>query len=225
MGVAVALIALVMAVPVVIVTRSAYRKRDRDRWRAWEVHAFAQRHGLAYTYRDPNTGQPSLRSPFLEPPGVHGKSWIGTHIMRGAYRGHSLFAYECRAAEAAWESHTGSFQVVAIALPAARPFLDIRLESDLSRTFEVDLVFENQEFNDVFRVVSDSPRFAHDVLHARTMEWMLADWRARSFGWRFEGVWLMTFRPGGVRTAEILPFADFLIDLLAQVPEHVWSDG
>lgn len=200
------------------------QKRRAEYRRAWECHAFAQRHGLQYLHQDPGLGAPSPRAPFVEPVGASQTLWGAFHVMRGAYRGHQLVAYECRVKNADWESLEGSFQVVAIVLPADRPFLDISLENDLSRAFEEDLTFENRAFNDVFRVKSDSPRFAHDVLHARTMEWMLADWRARSFNWRFEGRWLMTFRSGGVNTAGILPYADFLIDLLAQVPEHVWSD-
>ncbi|MDN3239922.1 hypothetical protein [Glycomyces tritici] len=194
-----------------------------ERRQTSERHAFAQQHGLQYRYKDHYIGPPSLRTPFQDPVGSLGATWDGFHVMRGTYRGHHMLAYECRVKKAEWESYEAGFQVVAIALPTARPFLDIRPESDLSRALEKDLQFENHEFNQVFRVMSDNPRFAHDVLHARTMEWMLADGRARSIPWRFEGGWLMTFRRGGVNTAEVLPSADFLIDLLAQVPKHVWS--
>lgn len=198
---------------------------SRERGRTAECQAFAQRHGLQYRHKDPYIGPPSLRSPFEAPYGSLFASWDGFHVMRGTYRGHHMLAYESRVKKADWESYDSTFQVVAIALPVPRPFLDIRVESDFSRAFEEDLRFENQAFNDAFRVMSDSPRFAHDVLHARTMEWMLADWRARAYPWRFEGGWLMTFRPGQIAEAEVLPYADFLIDLLAQVPKHVWSPG
>ncbi|SDD32712.1 hypothetical protein [Glycomyces harbinensis] len=183
-------------------------------------HHWAGQHGFHYWPFEHSVLAISAR-----PPLTNGSSRQAADVFRGEYRGAHLHFFELRYTTDNGNSQsTDYFQVVAISLPATRPLLDIRQESFMSKRFEKDIQFENQAFNDRFRIQSPSARFAYDVIHARMMEWMLSDWRAWSYAWRFEGPWLMTYRPGRLRLDEVFGYADFLHEARKRVPEHVWSD-
>lgn len=185
-----------------------------------EYRAWAARYGFGYEPRDDSVAGLSSESPF----GI-GRARQGIDVFRGKYKNlHIVFFQYDYTTGSGKNSTTHSNQVVAIGLPTARPLLDIGLENAFSRRFQKDIDFENQRFNDTFRVKSPNRRFAFDVIHPRVMEWMLADQRALSYPWRFEGPWLMTFRPGKLNLQEVFFYADFLIDVYAQVPRHVWSN-
>ncbi|MFC9997380.1 hypothetical protein [Nocardia sp. NPDC127526] len=54
------------------------------------------------------------------------------------------------------------------------------------------------------------------------MEWLLADIRANTIGFRFEGQWAITVRAGRLRPEAVLFYADFLNDVIGLVPDFVW---
>ncbi|WP_051704213.1 hypothetical protein [Glycomyces sp. NRRL B-16210] len=196
-----------------------YTRRARNA-RIAQCAAWAARHGFQYWPDDPTALGISGHNPF-----DLGHSRRAYDVLRGRYRDAHLHCFQYVFVTGGGRSRTThTYQVYAISLPKSRPYLDIRHENALSRRFEKDLDFENQAFNDEYRIESDSPRFAYDVIHPRTMEWMLADQRARSYQWRFEGSWLMTFRTGGHDLDQVFHYADFLHAVLGQVPAHVWSD-
>ncbi|GAB3999652.1 hypothetical protein GCM10029992_29070 [Glycomyces albus] len=206
-------IAVVMAVGGVI----AYRIRQKKiaAYRAWAAH-----YGYHYEPSDNSVVDLSTDEPFGQ-----GRSRRGIDVFRGRHKNlHLVFFQYNYTTGSGKNSQTHSYQVVAIGLPTQRPLLDISQENAFSKRFQKDIDFENQMFNDKFRIKSPNPRFAYDVIHPRTMEWMLADQRAQAYRWRFEGPWLMTFRPGGLNLQEVFFYADFLIDVYAQVPRHVWSN-
>ena len=80
--------------------------------------------------------------------------------------------------------------------------------------------FESEEFNDRFTVRSEAPKFAHDVIHPRTMEWLLAD---PPPGFRIEGQ-VMRFSVDKHDTEVIGSCADFAHAFFARVPSFVWKD-
>ncbi|WP_199036145.1 hypothetical protein [Glycomyces salinus] len=181
--------------------------------------AWAARHGFSYIPFDSSVASVSSAEPF----GI-GWSRRGVDVYRGKYRNfHVMFFRYDYAPTFGKGTDTVSHQVVALALPASRPLLDIGHEGFWSKRFGDGIDFENQAFNDRFKIRSGNGRFAFDVINARTMEWMLADQRAQAYRWRFEGPWLMTFRLGELKLEEVFFYADFLIDVYAQVPRHVWS--
>jgi hypothetical protein len=197
-----------------------YSVRSRKR-RIAELAAWAAHHGFHYWPQERSALALSRQAPFTT---GHGHQALD--VLRGTYKGAHLHCFQLRFRTGNGEHEsTHDYQVVAISLPATRPLLDIAHENSLTRRFGADLAFENQAFNDRFKIASPSPRFAHDVIHPRTMEWMLADPRAHRLRWRFEGAWLMTFRQGRLNPHEVFYYADFLHQVLAQVPKHVWSDG
>ena len=198
-------------------------------WFAWRMRqkkiaayrAWAAQYGFHYEPRDDSVTAFSSEDPFNI-----GRARQGIDVFRGRYKNmHIVFFQYNYTTGSGKNSQTHSNQVVAIGLPAARPLLDISQENAFSKRFQKDIDFENQRFNDTFRVKSPNRRFAFDVIHARTMEWMLADQRAMSYSWRFEGPWLMTFRSGPLKLEEVFFYADFLIDVYSQVPRHVWSNA
>ncbi|MEU5153367.1 hypothetical protein [Glycomyces sp. NPDC021274] len=197
-----------------------YSHRQRQRHIA-ALAAWAAHHGFQYWPQDQSALGLSRQPPFTT-----GSGHEALDVLRGTFRGTHLHCFRLRYHVSSGESDTThDYQVVAISLPAMRPLLDIAHETALSRRFDKDIAFENRAFNDKFRIMSPSPRYAHDVIHPRTMEWMLADPRAHTIRWRFEGAWLMTFRPGRLDPASIFYYAEFLHQVLDQVPAHVWSDG
>ncbi|GAA2162960.1 MULTISPECIES: hypothetical protein [Glycomyces] len=196
----------------------AWRARQKKiaMYRAW-----AAQYGFHYEPGDNSVTGLSTEEPFNQ-----GHSRKGIDVFRGMYKGvHIVFFQYQYSTGSGKERKTFNHQVVAIGLPTTRPLLDISQENFLTKRFAKDIDFENQAFNDIFRIKSPNRRFAYDIIHARTMEWMLQDQRARSYSWRFEGPWLMTFRSGGLKLEEVFFYADFLIDILGQVPRHVWANN
>ncbi|MCD0442646.1 hypothetical protein LO763_03280 [Glycomyces sp. A-F 0318] len=205
---------------VAVVVVAVHHTRQARRRQMAAYHHWAVRHGFHYWPEEPSALAISAQAPLA---GGHGRQALD--VFRGKYKGAHLHCFELRYQTGSGDSQsTHYFQVVAISLPATRPLLDIGHENFLSKRFDKDIEFENQAFNDRFKILSPSPRYAYDVIHARTMEWMLTDWRAWSYHWRFEGPWLMTFRSGRLNLNEVFFYADFLHEVLDRVPDHVWKD-
>ena len=80
--------------------------------------------------------------------------------------------------------------------------------------------FESEEFNQRFKVRTASPKLAYDVIHPRTMEFLMA---AEPPGIQMEGN-LMRFLVSSHDTETLGYCADFAHDFLARVPGFVWED-
>jgi hypothetical protein len=105
--------------------------------------------------------------------------------------------------------------VAAVSLPFAFPLLSV----DGGRGGE-RVRFESEEFNDQFTVRCADLRFAYDVIHPRTMEFLMA---VRPPGFRIEGQ-VMRFVVTQ-HDSELLGFcADFAHDFFARVPSFVWDN-
>lgn len=199
------------AVGIVFLVKAA---QDAEQRRKNQNAAWAAHHGLHYAPEDPSLGALTRRDPFTAT-----RSLRFIDVYRGVHRGRHLVAYT------AYErirrddtTHEWSAQVVAVDLPALRPYLEVkRGAAGRSR-------YENEAFNERFNVQSDNLRYAHDVIDARMMEFLLTDGRALVTRWRMEGRWLIAFRVGDPDKRAILPVADFLLEVRARIPEHVWSD-
>ena len=80
--------------------------------------------------------------------------------------------------------------------------------------------FESEEFNDRFEVRCASPKLAYDVIHPRTMEFLMA---VQPPGIRIEGN-LVRFLVSAHDTETLGYCADFAHDFLARVPTFVWKN-
>ncbi|MFC9995409.1 hypothetical protein [Nocardia sp. NPDC127526] len=196
---------------------------QRDNARQLDIarrHEWAQRNGLHYTPDDRSIEALSARPPFGT-----GSHRIGHDVFRGDHRGRALVFGEYRYTTNHDDSTTVHvWQFVALALPAPRPWLSVSRATGggLFSRRRKGLQLESQEFNDRFRIDTGSERFAYDVLNPRTMEWLLADIRANTVGFRFEGQWAITVREGVLRPEEVKFYADFLHDVIGLVPDFVW---
>ena len=105
--------------------------------------------------------------------------------------------------------------VTAVNLPFSLPMLSIEggWGGDKVR-------FESEEFNDRFTVRTSAPKFAYDVIHPRTMEWLMAD---PPPGFKIEGQ-VMQFSVSQHDTEQIGSCADFAHAFFARVPSFVWKD-
>ena len=207
--------ALLTAAAVIGVSYLGWRLKQKE---AAALRTWAARYGYHYERRDDSAMSVSSAPPFGT-----GNDPKCTDVFRGTYKNTRVlfFQYEYKPVSQ-HQSSSATYQVVAIGLPSSLPLLDIGRERFLARRGE-DIDFENQRFNDAFKIQSPDRRFAFDVIHPRTMEWMLADRRTRSYQWRFEGPWLMSYRLGEIDLEDVFARADFLLDIRAQVPGHVWS--
>jgi hypothetical protein len=105
--------------------------------------------------------------------------------------------------------------LTAVALPFSWPLLSLNGGSGGDR-----VRFESEEFNDRFKVRVDSPKLAYDVIHPRTMEFLMA---IEPPPFRIEGQ-LMRFFPGEHDTQLIGFCADVAHAFFRRVPAFVWED-
>ena len=80
--------------------------------------------------------------------------------------------------------------------------------------------FASEEFNDRFTVRTNDPKFASDVIHPRTMEFLTA---VEPPGFRVEGD-VMRFQVDKHDTQLIGFCADFAHEFFSRVPSFVWKD-
>jgi hypothetical protein len=80
--------------------------------------------------------------------------------------------------------------------------------------------FESEEFNDRFTVRTDDPKFASDVIHPRTMEFLM---KMQPPGFRIEDT-VMRFSVDKHDTRLIGFCADFAHEFFSRVPAFVWKD-
>lgn len=80
--------------------------------------------------------------------------------------------------------------------------------------------FESEQFNDRFKVRTANRKFAYDVIHPRTMEWLLS-LGTPSFTIEHG---FMRFYPDSHDTEAIGWAADFAHEFFARVPSFVWKD-
>lgn len=80
--------------------------------------------------------------------------------------------------------------------------------------------FESEQFNDRFKVRTANRKFAYDVIHPRTMEWLAA---VSPPGFTVEDGF-MRFYPNTHDTEVIGWSADFAHEFFSRVPSFVWKD-
>jgi hypothetical protein len=179
-------------------------------------------HRRGWRYLDESPEHAYEGTPFGE-----GRNRRACSVVSGEHRGRKLRAFEYAYDSGGGESaqrvcHT----VVVVNLPGASPTLEVTLEHarrQLPGPVGVhDLELGSERFNVRFRVRTDDDRFAYDVLHPRTMEWMLDDPRATAFSVRFDGAALICWEPGALDVGRLLAMIDYACDHLDRVPDYAW---
>ena len=91
----------------------------------------------------------------------------------GTFDGLPVFGFRYRyTISTGKSSHTYVHRICGIPFPGAK-FPALRIVRESGVIFSRDLQFENVQFNDRWHVKCPSPRFAHDVLHPLTMEYLM----------------------------------------------------
>ncbi|AUS79362.1 hypothetical protein C1701_14440 [Actinoalloteichus sp. AHMU CJ021] len=222
---------VIMALVAVGSAIAAIVQRRRDRRLAAELSAWAAQHGWVYQPDDQRwVGR------FQGPPFNRGFGRAARHVLVGRHRGWRVAAFQY-----VYKEKRGSGKnrrtvtitnLVACASAERRipwPSLQIGREHFGHRLLNLfgghDLRLESEDFNRTFRINTVDDKFAYDVLHPRTMEWMLADARAVRFPLRFENVDLVTWESGTLDLPRATSMLDYLVDFLERVPQFVWNDG
>ncbi|WP_182112812.1 MULTISPECIES: hypothetical protein [unclassified Actinotalea] len=123
--------------------------------------------------------------------------------------------------------HVAQHHVVALALPVALP--DLQLTPDgvgaaVARGLGgQDIDVESEAFNQRWRVQAADPKAAHDLVHPRLMERLLAP-DARGMSIRVEGDHLLSWAPGAQDVTHIDRYVAVLSAVADHVPRFVWLD-
>ncbi|HWM06985.1 MAG TPA: hypothetical protein VNP92_31995 [Actinophytocola sp.] len=206
---------------VLVLKHKAHRKKVA------ELTAFAAARGWRYTEQDR-----ALVDRFLGDPFGEGRGRDAKHVLAGEHRGRPMLAFEysykvTHGSGNQRRTETYHHTVVTLSLPAPRPMLEVRRE-DWGRKLlgfvgVRDLQLESEQFNDAFHLRTENEKFAYDVLHPRMMEWMLADERALTYGFRFERGDLVVWDREQLDTQKVPWMLDYLGAILDQVPSFVWK--
>jgi hypothetical protein len=197
------------------------------RKRITELTEWARANGWTYAERDDE-----LVDRFVGLPFGRGFGRSAQHVLTTTMAGRPVVAFEYSYKERQGSGKnqrtvTYTFEVVATSIPVPRPTLQVTLEHLGTRLLNAvgldDLQLESEEFNRTFRISTEDPKFAYDVLHPRTMEWMLGDPRARELPFRFERSDVLTWESGRLDPQRAAWAATYLLDVVDRVPEFVWK--
>jgi hypothetical protein len=206
---------------------SFFVSRYLHRKRVAELTGWAQANGWTYAEHAPDLVDRYAGAPF-----GRGFGRRARHLLRTTVDGQPVQAFEYAFKERQGSGKnrrtvTYTYAVVATSLPVARPTLQVTREHLGTRLLGAvgldDLQLESEQFNRAFRISADDHKFAYDVLHPRTMEWMLADERASQLDFRFERADLLSWERGRLRPQRVAWAGGYLLDLVKRVPQFVWK--
>ena len=187
------------------------------------LERWAAENGWVHHGADPALTRRWRGAPFDE-----GRSRRATEVLTGPYEGRSAlsFTYSWTTGSGK-ESTTHSAHVVVLLLAASFPTLQLTPEglgAKLAKVFGgQDIQLESDAFNRAWRVESSDLRFAHDVLHPRTMHRLLeADFERRFL--RIEGDAILAWTGGRTVPDNVFPMLSRLAAVVDAVPDFVWLD-
>ncbi len=190
------------------------KKRER-------LAAFAA--SIGWTYQ---ASAPQLVGRWRGQPFNIGSSKQASHLLTGDYRGRTAATFEYQYTTGSGKNRsTTVLTITMLALPTFLPDLEITNEglgAKLAKVFGgQDIQFESEEFNRRWRVEAAMRKTAHDIVHPRFMEFMVA---GPSDPLRFEGTDVWTWHLGAIGTDPLYARLDRLARAVDLVPRHVWQD-
>jgi hypothetical protein len=212
-----------MLVIVALVAYFAWLSAEARR-KAWA--AFAESLGMSYSRDDPFDTVRTWRHPIFG----HGHSRRVANVMSGEYRGHAMRCFDYRYTVGSGKnSHTYHYTLVALIPPVPFKPIVIRPEGLGDRLAAMvgmnDIDFESQEFSDRYCVQCADGRFAYDILHARAIEYLLAQ---RNLAIEGDPVAVL-FRPASAGHLAIPDGVRGMLDVgsgfLDLVPEYMRGDS
>ncbi|MDO8105928.1 hypothetical protein Q6348_01810 [Isoptericola sp. b441] len=215
--------ALVYVLLVAVVGAGAVFGWWYGRQREKATRAWAARIGWTYYGTDPGLPARWQRAPFGE-----GRSRRVGELIAGAYgeRPASSFAYRYTTGSGK-NRRTHTYWVVTMGMPTWLPGLQLThqgLGARIVTTFGgQDLEFESEDFNAAWRVEARDAKFAHDVLHPRTLERLVRP-DAVGLNLRIEGSDLLCWSQGLPDTAALASRLGVMRALIDGIPRYVWLD-
>ena len=209
------LLALVVLVPVLVVTAQRRAQERRDGLAAF---ALARDWGL-------RPEDPALVGRFRGAPFERGHSRRATNVLLGRHEGREFTAFDYRYVSGSGEDrHTSTHSVVALNLGVAAPDLAVGPTGTLRRWVDAltgkDIEIGDPTFDSFFTVHSSSPEFARDLLLSDVRDVLR---HHPSLSWRITGDSLLVIRPGSHGPAEVEGLLAAMGALLDRVPARVWE--
>jgi hypothetical protein len=209
----------------------AYLTYQQAKKRREALAAYAAQKGWSWTQRDDRWVDFGSTSPFGQ-----GHSRHADNVLQGQHDGRTAVAFDYRynTTETSTDAqgHTTSrevahpFSITALDAGAAFPALSVTPEGFFGRLAGRitgnDIELESEDFNRAFTVHCPDRKFASDVLHPRTMEFLLAHPDAQ---FCFEGKWVLSAHPGRHSIEQLDQRLAVLDTLLDQVPDFVWREA
>lgn len=190
------------------------------------LQQFAASQGWTWTPQDD-----SWATRFSGDPFGAGDNREAQNVLQGQWRGRAMvafdFSYQTHSTDSKGNRTTTThrFAFCALALPAWVPKIELVPESMFGRLGTAlgmqDIEFESEEFNRRYRVRSDNPKFAYDVLPPRTMAALLT---RPALHLRLSGEDALCWESGRHDPAQLLARLDALATVLDGIPDFVWSD-
>lgn len=157
-----------------------------------------------------------------------GSARKATEVLSGPVGGRHAVSFKYQYTTGSGKNRTRHTRhVVAVFLPRLLPVLELTPDGVGAKIVKAfggqDIRFESEAFNRTWRVTSEDPRFAHDVINPRTMErLMLLDVAGTCI--RFAGDAVLTWSTGRPAVEQIIPRAAILDGLVDAIPAYVWED-
>ena len=154
------------------------------------------------------------------------------NVLTGQWKGHPFasfdYSYQTHSSngKGGQSTETHHFAVSSVQLPTYLPRLQVTPENLFTRLGNAvgltDIELESEDFNRAFRVHANDPKFASDVLSARTMQMLLS---RPHFSWRIEGVDMVCWTGGEQQPAAVTARMATMLDVVAGIPSFVWHDN
>lgn len=166
-----------------------------------------------------------LESRFEGDPFGRGHARHATNVVEGRYDGRAFLAFDYTYTTGSGDDSTRHrCSVMTMHLGCVTPMLQVSPQGAIGRFFSglfgTDFLVGDEGFDDAYRVRTDTPQFALDVLHP-SMRAMLAGYQDRA--WRFQGDSLLMFRAGTHSPQEVDAVLAAMKAIIDQVPAPVWA--
>ncbi len=221
-GVAVFIVGMIGAVIVGIIIAAKAKKKRQMALEAW-----ARRHGLHYTPDEVST----LENRFGHfGDFTQGDNRYGYNVMRGEIDGRDVWAFDYHYqtyshTKNGRQTHHHHFSAVVLHSNLGLRPLRIRQENFLDKISGAigfdDIDFESAQFSREFHVKADSKRWAYDVIHQETMEFLL---EAPRFTLEFGGPWVLARRRGRFKPPEFDDALEVAKGIIERIPRDLAAD-
>lgn len=166
------LVFFVIAVLVILAIVAAILM-DQKRRKMWQD--VAARLGLRYSRHDPH-GLPSRYSKLALFNTGHSKK--ASNLIEGVHDGRYLMIFDYRYKTGSGKNQTThNLSALCLSIELGCPYMIIRAESFFDKFTSFfgfdDIDFEYEEFNKKFHVQSDNKKFAYDICHSQTMDFLM----------------------------------------------------